>query len=499
MAKRGTMNYLVDYLYGTISPSIPADFKENDKSLDKRKEASLTRLFRNYVYEAGSGYFLLGKNGRLYVYNGKYYEMIGTDSFLREVVRKTMLKLGIGEIYCEFTFKKVGDDCKDGIDNDDDCKFEPNRNYIVFNNGVFNVEKGELEEFGMDKRTDLILDIDYDKDATFDLWDEKLNEIIPNEQMRDALQMFCGILLLDRNKVKVEYVCYILGPGSNGKSVIAGAIANVFGEQYFSKFDPKQLLASGDAMFNIASVEGKIANFTDDLKKEDISGGQFKRFASGEKLPARNPYGKKVFYVAAPPLLCCANAMPPTTDDSWGHHRRQLPIYSTNFVRNESNKDAMLVPKLSSPEARKAIFNWIYAGYKKIMDNKGNIPLGQEVIDAQLAIRDDSNSARRWIRDSELVKVNDATISDERWKTLAEWHKEYKIYCDENGEKSPQIAKALAILFREKGFEEKKGNKGKMFCIGKLNIDTNIDGNRIGTQLKDKPFGEQLEENDLPF
>lgn len=499
MAKIGTMDYLVEYLYSTISPSITSEYRSEDDSPKKRKEASLIRLFRNYVYGSGAGYFLLGENGVLYVYNGRYYEKITTKTFLNEVIRSAMVKLGIGGVYCEITFSTIGDKCLSGMENDERGTFKPDRNYIVFNNGVFNVEKGELEEFGMDKRTDLILDIDYDKDATFDLWDEKLNEIIPNEQMRDALQMFCGILLLDRAKVKVEYVCYLLGPGSNGKSVIASSIAAVFGDEYFARFDPKQLLVSNDAMFNIASLDGKIANFTGDLKKEDISGGPFKRFASGEKFAARYPYGRTIFYVAAPPLLCCANEMPPTTDDTWGHHRRQLPIYSTNFVRTEKNKDSKLESKLSSPEARKAIFNWIYAGYKKIMNNNGNIPLGQEVIDAQLALRDDSNSARRWMRDLQFIQVKDATSSDERWKTLIEWHTEYKDYCAKNGDTFPQNAKSLSKLFREKGFAEKRGSQGIMFCIGKLDVDTNEEGNRLGTPLSNSPFGEQLDEDSLPF
>lgn len=498
MAKIGTMDFLVDYLVDNIRPSITPELRSDDDSPKKRKEAALTSLFRNWVYEAGNGYFLLGGNGVLYVYNGRHYEAIETGSFLKEVIRKSLIKLGVGDVYCEFTYKKIGDDCLSGMENDERGKFVADRNFIVFNNGVFNVKKGVLEEFGMDKRTDLVLDIDYDPTATFDLWDSKITEIIPNEQMREALQMFAGSLLINRSEIKIEYVCYIIGPGSNGKSVIASSIANVFGKKYFAKFEPKQLLSQSDSMFNMAALDGKIANFTDDLKKEDISGGQFKKFASGEEFPARHPYGRIVFYISAPPLLCCANEMPPTTDDSWGHHRRQLIIYSTTIIRTEKDKDPMLVLKLSSPEARMAIFNWIYAGYKKIIANGGNIPLGQDVIDAQIAQMEDSNSARRWIRDMQLVKVNDSRFDDERWKTLAEWHREYKEYCNENGELA-KVSKSLSALFREKGFQEKRGNKGTMFCIGKLNVDTNIEGNKIGTPLSDKPFGEQLEEDNLPF
>lgn len=472
MISEETFNMLSDFLLDKISPTIPPGYGEDDISPKKKTEAQLCKLFENYVYAAGMGYFLMGKNGVLYVYNGRYYEQVTTKTFLQVVIKHTLQKLGVGIVYQEFSHKKIADECLAGMENKKEGQFVPDRHYIAFNNGIFDVKRGCLVDFDMRYRTDLVLDIDYVPTATHALWETKLVEIIPNKSMRDAFQMFCGTFLIDRSKLKVEYICYLIGPGSNGKSVIAAAIASTFGNQYFGKFEPKQLLKTSDAMFNMASLDGKIGNFTDDLGKEDLSGGQFKRFVSGEEIPARHPFGRCVFNVAAPLMICCVNEMPATTDDSWGHHRRQLPIYSSSKVWGEKDKDPYLGSKLSVPEARMAIFNWIYEGYKKIIENGGNIDLGQEVIDAQIALRDDSNSARRWIRDMNYIKVDNPIDRDVRWKYLSEWHSIYKRYCEDNGDHSPQIAKSLTKLFREKGFLEKRGKLGIMFCIGQKNVDT---------------------------
>lgn len=481
MASSKTFSFLSGYLYECISKSVQINFGDGDSSPKKRNEAMLCRLFRNHMYASGVGYFLYGDNGLLYVYNGKYYEKVTTKTFLQEVIKETLTRLEVDIVYQEFSHKKIADECLSGMENRDEGKFLADRRYIVFNNGVFDVKEGKLNDFDIRYKTDLILDIDYDANVTNSLWDSKIVEIIPNTEMREAFQMMCGSLLINRQEIKIEYICYLIGPGSNGKSIIAGAVANVFGKDYFAKYDPKQFLKSNDSMFNMAYLDGKIANFTDDMSKDDISGGAFKRFVSGDEFQARHPYGHKIFKVNAPPLICCTNAVPETTDDSWGHHRRQLPIYTSNRIWTEKDKDASLGHKLSTEDARMAIFNWIYEGYKKIIKNGGNILLGEEVMQAQIELRDDSNSARRWIRDERLVKINPDCAKSSNWKYLSEWHAQYKKYCEDNGD-TPKIAKSLSKLFQEKGFAQKRGSKGILYCIGVLDVDVNDKGEQMDMQ-----------------
>lgn len=499
MVSGETTRFLMDFLYDRIGCSVPEGFGDGDASPKKDKEAALCDLFETYTYSANLGYFLMSKSGVMYVYNGRYYEQVTTKTFLQELVKRTLKRMKTGVVYQKFSHRMIAGECINGMENCAEGLFIPDRNYIVFNNGVLNVETGRLTDFDVKYRTDLVLDIDYDRHAVHRLWEEKIASIIPNKEMREAFQMFCGTFLINREKLKVEYICYLIGPGSNGKSVVAAAIASVFGEQYFSKFAPHKLLKSSDSMFNMASLDGKIANFTDDLDKNDLSGGDFKRFVSGDKFPARHPFGHHVFYVSAPLMLCCTNEMPATTDDSWGHHRRQLPIYSSTKVWGEEDKDPYLSKKLSTPEARIAIFNWIYEGYKKIIANKGNICLGQDVIDAQLELRDDSNSARRWIRDMCLVKTSSMETGDPRVKTLSEWHKMYSNYCIENGDRSPKNAKSLSRLFMEKGFIKDHSRNGTVYCIGQLNVDTDETGGLIDPNVPRPASGIGPYADDLPF
>lgn len=493
MVSDETFESLVEYLSDRIGCSVEDGFGRDDNSVKKNKEADLCDLFEHYIYMDGERMFLLSDSGVLHVFNGQYYEKVTTETFLNEIIKTVLKEIGVSNTYCKNSNKMIAKECFSGMENKRQGKFIPNRRYIVFKNGIFDTKKGTLNPFSKDMCTDLILDIDYDKNAVSDLWNNKVAEIIPNEDMRNAFQMFCGSLLVNRDEVRIEYVCFLIGPGSNGKSIVASAIAGVFGDEYFTNFDPEQILNDSNRMYNIAAMDGAVANFTDDMKKGNISSSGFKSFASGEKFQARHPYGRRVFKVKAPPLLCCTNELPTTTDDSWGYHRRILPIQSSTRVWSEKDQDSMLKFKLSSNETRTAIFNWIYEGYKKIMANKGNIKLGDAVKTAQQDARDDSNSVRRWIRDDELVKVTNRSKDDPTWKPIGEWVEIYNKYCSKNNDKNPQTSRSVVKILKEKGFESEHRRGGTWYCIGKLGVDIDYNGNDLVNGVK------KVNDEDLPF
>ena len=365
-------------------------------------------------------------------------------------------------MYCCYAPKDVARVCIESVSSMSEFAYRPDRRYLIFVNGVFDTKDGKLKDFSRRYVSDIVIDMDYNQRASSLLWDRKLKEIIPDKDFRDAFQLFCGSLLIYRNDVRIEYVCYLVGPGSNGKSVLAGAIEGVFGERYFSRFTPRQLFKDSDARVNIAALRGKIANLVGDLNEKDISGGDFKRFVSGEMFQGRRNYGDPI-QVPAPPLLCCTNALPESADDSYGYHRRQLPVYTTRRQWTEEDKDPFLTKKLTETESRQAIFNWIYAGYKKVMNNGGNIELGKDVREAMDAMRDDSNPQRRWWRDCRYTTASDETGV---WMPLKEVYADYMRYCEDTGEEVLG-AREISALLRNLGVEQRRSRGGMQFLLGK--------------------------------
>lgn len=493
MTSERTLGYLTGWLVGAMEAEYGSWRKDGrvlrnygltDKRCSSARENVLLRLVRDAVCMGESRYFRVGDDGEtLYVYNGRYFERIDgrAELFMKILVQRAMIELNVGMLYQRFTAGVIAKECVDMLMSSDVYIYEADRRYVGFNNGVLDLTSGELLGFDVSYRPYVVLDIDYVRGEELSrayqarygmnqernpgmLWDWKIAEIIPNVEMRRAFQMFCGSLLVDRDEVKVEYVCYLVGPGSNGKSVAAGAVAGVFGERYFSRFTPRQLFKDSDARVNIAALGGKLANLVGDLDAKDISGGDFKRFASGERFQGRRNYRDPVL-VQAPPLLCCTNAMPESADDSWGHHRRQLPIHTTTRIWTEADKDPYLTAKLTTREARQWIFNWIYEGYRMIMGNGGNIVLGESVVAAQEALRSESNSARRWVRDRGYVAVE--KDEEGEWRSLKDLFGEYGEYSLECGERVPMRREAVSGVLRSLNFRGKRRQDGWYFLIGR--------------------------------
>lgn len=489
MTAERTYDFLVDYLVEKLTAASMEGFGIEDKKIDRYTEAMMCDVFERYIYSEVMSYFYINKGDRLTLYNGMYYESASPD-VMKQIVKRTMSRLDMGLVYQKNSYDKIAQECIDAMRVLGKARFEPNRRYIVFNNCVMDLEDDRLVDFDESYKTDLHLDFDYKKDARSDIWDEKLMEIIPDEEMREALQMFFGCLLINRRKIKIEYVCFLLGPGGNGKSVIVDAVVNTFGKDLFSRFTPEHLFKSSQSMYHLAALDGKIANFCDDVSNKDFSGGDFKSFVSGAEFEARHPYGRNTFKVTAPLLICCANKMPPSMDDTQGFHRRILPIYSTNVTRSGKEKDTSLTFKLESTEIKQAVFNWVLDGRRKIIECGGDIPIGESVMAAKQELMEDSNSARRWIRDSGLVRIEPKHSSDSRWKPLTEWYKEYVQYCSDYGDRNPQSAKSLSSVFKDMKFVSERRTSGMFYCIGRYGIDVE--------RTEDGEI-EEIETDNLPF
>lgn len=419
-----------------------------------------------------------GKNA-LYVFNGvSFVRVEDREVFLKELLRRAYVELDLGEKYNdEYPAKLIALSCLDTLSSSDKYLYRPNRRYIAFRNAVFDVERRKVVKASVEQCPAIVLDLEYkDKDeiykegaeayGSFDnpcrLWDEKIAEIIPNKDARNVFQQWCGALIADKRMYKLEYCLFLLGPGANGKSVVSNVIASVFGKEYFSCFSFRQLFKDSDRGVNIASLAGKVANFIDDMEGKEVSGGDFKRFASGGEFQGRVPYEKKPVKVTAPPLLCCANTMPETDDDSYGGHRRRLVVHTTTRAFVGAERDTSLTYKLTRPEGLMYIFHWIVDGYKQFANNKGDIVMGEDMKRSQEKIMAGSNSLRRWWAENEYIAV--PKYEREHCRTRNELYEEYRAFAQAEGG-TQHTPPELSAMLRQKGCFEHRLTRGTGFCL----------------------------------
>lgn len=465
--------YVIDYLCSTVGPSI-TDAGDHDSRVSKYTEAMMAETFRRYICgeegDEGNGFFRADPIGAVYVFNGKFFEFMTETKFLG-IIRDVLRKCNVGLVYRMDSAKRIADYCRESLMQLRRCQFNPDRRYVCFNNCVLDLSSGKVLKHDYRYCTDIIMSFDYESGARSALWDKIITQTVPDQGMRDSFQQFCGAFLLDRTKHKFEYICFVVGEGQNGKSVVCRSVVNVFKNEdengqpitnCITTFTPDQLFRSNQTDYHMAEVNGKVMNYCDDVTDKDFSGGDFKSFVSGGEFTGRSPYSREVTRVTKVPImLCCANKIPPTTDDSDGYFRRFLIIKCPNKV-DPKDVDPQLEAKLRANDVRSAIFNWLYEGYKELIRRGGKIDMSDTVMEMKAEMKADSNSARRWIREFGMVPGS----NEADWKSLREWMQEYQLYCKDYGE-AAKTAKGVTKVFDDLGFPKKRMGSGTWYCIAK--------------------------------
>ncbi len=460
-------NDVIEYLVSTVGDEINGK-GDGDNKVDKLKESELCEVFDSYICgdsdEEGCDFFRVMEGDVIYLYNGKHFEKID-EIRMRVIIKAVMTRVHVGLVYRRNSAKKVAEECIESLLASERHKFEPDRRYVVFNNCVLDTKDGSVHEHSIKYKTDIVLNFDYQPKKRSALWDSLIVQTIPDDGMRAAFQQFCGGFLVDRRMFKIEYLCMLIGNGRNGKSVVTDAIAGVFGDNLVSSYSPEQLFgASSHCLYNLADINGKLANICDDLKNKDFSGGDFKQFISGHKFQARHIYGRPFVVSRIPLMICCMNEIPPTTDDTLGHYRRLLPIICPNQIA-DADVDHELPFKLAADDVRVGIFNWILEGYRALVNNRGNINVSDSIKTIRDDIKADSNSVRRWIKEMRYVAVEPGGKNDVRWKSMREWMQMYIQYCKDYSEVA-STTKKVAKVFRELGFASESRRDTTWYCIG---------------------------------
>jgi phage/plasmid-associated DNA primase len=441
-------NNAYDYLIGEVSKMLNGSLGTSEGRYDKTYESYLIGCFETVIYRGSKcrRFFLMAKD-RLYTYNGKYYETqdYGVEA-LRAIVKRVLHDLQISSIYEQNSYRKIAQNCIDAMMFYPEAEFKPDRRYIVFRNCVLDTETRQVYDFDMRFRTNLVLDFDYQKNKISPLWEKVLAQTIPSVDGQMAFQEFCGAFLLDREKYSFEYMCYLVGRGRNGKSVVSGAVATMLGDKLVSNFSPQELFKDRDMKYNRACLVGKVANFSDDVTASDFSGGILKQAISGHKMAARHPGGRSFDLTEIPLFCCCVNEIPPSSDNSPGQNRRTLAITCPNRVADE-DVDYELPAKLATKEAKIGIFNWLLTGYYRLIENHGKLRLGDSVREAQHMAVVMASNVHAWIEDCNIHRATKTpSYDDPNWRSVSEWYDLYCAWCKQVGEK-PKRSRSMSNIF----------------------------------------------------
>ena len=240
-------------------------------------------------------------------------------------------------------------------------------NYIAFNNGIYNLETDELEDFSPEIIITNKIPYNYVEGAYSEVTDKALNKLAcQDENIRALLEECIGYCFYRRNELRKSFI--LTGEKENGKSTFLAMLDNLLGKENTAGLDLKEL---GDR-FKTAELFGKLANIGDDIGDEFIPNPSiFKKLSSGNPVNVERKGQDPFDFSSYAKLIFSANDIPKIRDKSGAVLSRLVIVpFNARFTKNDPDFDPYIKYKLIKREPMEYLIQIGIQGLKRILTNQ---------------------------------------------------------------------------------------------------------------------------------
>jgi putative DNA primase/helicase len=248
-----------------------------------------------------------------------------------------------------------------------------------------------------DDRVTKILGVAYDALATCDLWDAFLARFLPDDEVRRAVQIFCGLGLTG---LPVQRLFFHYGLGANGKSVFLEVLSRVIGMLAVGL--PAESISgstergAGSASPDLARLHGaRFVRITEMPQGEPLREALVKRLTGGEDIDVRTLF--KGYFSFKPQFKAhmSGNGYPKIEGSDNGIWRRMAVVPWTVTLAEHDQRDFEDVVSEMVAQAP-GILNWLIRGVE-MYDGEG-LKLPAAMVDAAQEFRDEVDPIDLFIR-----------------------------------------------------------------------------------------------------
>jgi putative DNA primase/helicase len=236
-------------------------------------------------------------------------------------------------------------------------------------------------------------------------------------------------------------VFFLIGEGSNGKSVLINTLVNLFGEGNTCSISLNSLTNE----YHILDLFGKMINISSETpQRKQINTDIIKAVVAGDWVTGREPSKPPTKFRAYAKHYLAMNESPVINDNTHGMWRR---IYVIEFLRkfSEAEMDTELSNKLLNELP--GIFNWALEGYLRLRENSFRFNEAESMKKAKQKFRSDADSISAFINDRIIKSGSDNKIK------LSVAFQNYQIYCQQEGYTNPEKKKAVEKAIRNCGYK----------------------------------------------
>lgn len=311
----------------------PNEYYTNDGSLKISEDIKCSLAVRYGIESAeASGYLLRGlpcKEIELlpYLFTGRYWQAIKPRE-LTKFFREVLPLLGFDKV--KSTLPRITSHLTNSFNSiaGDLPQRDKSRRRLNLANGTLEVINGKVsfnDEFDPADGFIYCLPYEYNPQATSSLFINKyLNRVLPDQESQLVLQEAMGLAFINEN---VQKIPYLLGGGSNGKSVLNDIMLGVFGGN-MKRITLRSLMGDKSER-NLANLEGMFLNYpaeNEDTKPNEFRPELFRALADRNTLTVQKLYADLYDIEHYAYSVFNVNNLPKNPEISHAFFRRVLPI-----------------------------------------------------------------------------------------------------------------------------------------------------------------------------
>jgi P4 family phage/plasmid primase-like protien len=339
----------------------------SDKGKVERHPEDLRRFF-----EEQHPYIMLRGVGAIYLYNGKHY-VASTPDFVKEFAQQHYSPVCEKNQEREEFWGVVR-----SSNGHEPTFFDVPEGYINLQNGILNVETGELLPHSKDFGFLYCLPYNYDPKAESPTWDLMMKNLTRSRQhMIDAVEEYLGYIV---SGMEYHYnkMLVLAGDGNNGKTTVLNCMQKVVGEKNYASIAVQDFKKT----FTPAELFGKLANFSEEASKEAFKESPFiKALTGNSEIQVERKFEHPFKFKNRAKIVLTYNEIPYISDKSEGMARRLLVLPFNVNLNEEKDK---LIPDIYKKIENElpGIMNRALAGYKRLrlQENFTDVPEAREEV-----------------------------------------------------------------------------------------------------------------------
>ncbi len=236
--------------------------------------------------------------------------------------------------------------------------WNPHRELLCCENGVVNLQTGELLDFSPEYLMINKCPTPYNPGAVSPIWEKFMQEVFPDKEVRDYMQVLTGYSITGETREQSFFI--LRGEGANGKSVFTDTLIKTLGDYAYVTPTATFTRNRNDRLkHELAQLRGKRLVITNESSHDSaIDDELVKQITGGSKVTARDLYQKYFTYEPHYTIWFITNPLPRAPDLDRALLRRIKIIEFTESF--EGREDRTLADRLL--EEKEGILSWAVKG-----------------------------------------------------------------------------------------------------------------------------------------